>query len=661
MDIQAPDGSVIKFPDEMALSEIEKVMQKEYPIQQEPSKALDVARSIGQGATEGIVSKINMPADLLELGKAYVTKPILYGANKVGILPDKLYGELLDDYNHSYLPSNQTMDVINAETGGEYKPQTTLGDYTRTVSQFVAGGPSSSEKGLVNKGIDYIKKAVVPAVTSEAAGQFTKGTEIEPFARLVGAGAGYGGTKLLERPQNPDLFLASRAGNITREDYMLAQALMDKAKAMGTPLSASEAIQQVTGGKSLLGDTQRVLEQTRTGGPVLRDFYASRPEANATAAENVFNQVAPVNQSPSQIGPTVQKAAQQRIDMIRNNINEKSRPYYEASRTDEIPTEAALKVQSNPAYNLAEQDVRSHPVLSPKIADLDANQIGVMDAAKKRLRAFYEKTNLEKDRQLASEYTAAEAQARDAMREASPNYAAALDIQNEGRARFLEPAQQGPIGQLAETPVLETQKKIIFSSNPAVGSEKEIADAVSKISGINEQAASDLVRQHLAGSFNEANQALSGGSNQFGGAKYASQVAGNAQQASNLESAIRALPNGDAKWQKVSDLLDVFKAQGRRAPVGSATEFNKMINESMGEGTPLQEMAATAITPSRWAKAGDYFNKWRYDKVASGASNILTNPKGADIIAQASKKMPLTLTDFYRPAPYLYQLQRGGR
>jgi hypothetical protein len=80
-----------------------------------------------------------------------------------------------------------------------------------------------------------------------------------------------------------------------------------------------------------------------------------------------------------------------------------------------------------------------------------------------------------------------------------------------------------------------------------------------------------LVRPSMADTFDESTRRFVGGENQYGGARFAKDVAGTAQQQTNLDAVLgtvnrSSLPqpassamNGPAE---ISDLLDVFRATG---------------------------------------------------------------------------------------------------
>lgn len=73
-------------------------------------------------------------------------------------------------------------DMVESVTGPLYEAQTVPGQYAQTMGQFVPGialGPGSMGQKIAS--------GVSSAVASETAGQFTKGTAAEPYARLGGA------------------------------------------------------------------------------------------------------------------------------------------------------------------------------------------------------------------------------------------------------------------------------------------------------------------------------------------------------------------------------------------------------------------------------------------------------------------------------------------
>lgn len=179
IEIQAPDGSIVRFPDGTSDDTITNVMRQNFGGPEEPGAldtARDVAKSAGVGLAQGAVGLMTLPGNLEQLGRM--------GINAVGSLAGA-DGNVVDP--ESFLPNygGVKAGIERKFTGKFYEPQTTAGEYARTLGEFAPlaiGGPG----GLVARGA----RVAVPAAASETAGQLTEGTALEPWARLAGAVAG---------------------------------------------------------------------------------------------------------------------------------------------------------------------------------------------------------------------------------------------------------------------------------------------------------------------------------------------------------------------------------------------------------------------------------------------------------------------------------------
>lgn len=67
----------------------------------------------------------------------------------------------------------------------DYQPETTAGEYARTIGEFLPGGLALRGPQTVMQGAARL--GLVPALASETAGQVTKDTGFEPIARVAGA------------------------------------------------------------------------------------------------------------------------------------------------------------------------------------------------------------------------------------------------------------------------------------------------------------------------------------------------------------------------------------------------------------------------------------------------------------------------------------------
>ena len=174
-----------------------KPVRPQIPLSEVPA---DIVNSGAQGAIygtlAGIPSTLRTVRDLGARGQNWL---IAHGAATLGMLPEgKTAHDLFNDLNGLDAQSagrgedaalgptfEQAKALPDYLTGGEYQPKSVLGDYAKTVGEFAPFAGSA-----------MLKAAVIPGITSETAGQLTKGTDWEPWARLGGAVVGGGAAGL---------------------------------------------------------------------------------------------------------------------------------------------------------------------------------------------------------------------------------------------------------------------------------------------------------------------------------------------------------------------------------------------------------------------------------------------------------------------------------
>lgn len=145
-----------------------------------PSIAGDIVKSAGIGTVKAGVGLAGLPGDLAEFGARGIDRATKFVGDKLGFpVPDR------QDRAPTY-GSGDIRKGIEQRTGEFYKPKTIAGEYAQTVGEFapgIIGGPG----GLLTRALAQV---VAPALVSETAGQLTKGTAAEPYARFGGAIAG---------------------------------------------------------------------------------------------------------------------------------------------------------------------------------------------------------------------------------------------------------------------------------------------------------------------------------------------------------------------------------------------------------------------------------------------------------------------------------------
>lgn len=139
----------------------------------QPSTFGDVARSFASGAARGAMELIGLPATIGQIPMQL--------AQIVGLVPE-------DQDVRSMLAGSRIREGASELTGGatEYQPETTAGEYARTVGEFLPG--------LITPGgaaTRVIGGVIAPAVGSETAGQAARALGAsetgEGIARLAGA------------------------------------------------------------------------------------------------------------------------------------------------------------------------------------------------------------------------------------------------------------------------------------------------------------------------------------------------------------------------------------------------------------------------------------------------------------------------------------------
>jgi len=211
----------------------------------------DVAKSSASGIARGAMDLIGLPGtigDTLNYGFNKALDYVLPGEDVAGKMPKSPFS------------GSSIRGAASDLTGGatEYQPKTTLGKYAGTVSEFL---PSAAAFGGVNPA-NLLRFGALPGAASEAAGQATEGTAIEPYARVAAA---------LAAPAIPAA--ASRAITpigIGAERAKLLQTL----KSEGIP---------VTGGQATGSNTLRYAE-SELGGMKAQNFMEAQGEAFTKAA-----------------------------------------------------------------------------------------------------------------------------------------------------------------------------------------------------------------------------------------------------------------------------------------------------------------------------------------------------------------------------------------
>jgi hypothetical protein len=558
-------------------------------------------------------------------------------------------------------PTSEDIAQNVAKRTGFYPPQpeSIPGQYAQTMTEFLPSAAVAGPEGWLGNALKY---GAFPGAVSETAGQVTKDTPLEPWARTAGAlTAGAVAPMTIGAPKPIPAFLRDKLPSFVTEQHInAAEKLIQDAASGPNPINLTwpEALSQVTG-RPVLTNVQRMVESAPQSREAMGEVFSERPEQIQKRAQQEFSALGPQSKAPSTIGPRVGGAAEDMINAVRKRINDYTDPLYQKAAGTLLNGKEMLKVVQIPGFQAAANKVANDPQLNRYVKNLPPNSVGFLNEVKKVLdtEADTEEhpANVQGNRQRAAGLRSDAFAVRDAAlqseaRQGLSSYRDALDVQLNARQRYLDPLMQGPLGNMAKVDVT-TQRAIdvLFPERALPGSEQEVGQAIRAVAARNPYAARELVRAHLEQKLDESFNAAGRGQEaaQFAGASFAQRAAGSpvidSQKFENLKNAVTNLPNGQQTWDGFQRFLDVMRATGTRMPKGSMTAFNEKEMQQLS-GTPgITGLGALkeAASPERWMNlAHDYIGRWQQGRNLNGLAKLLTDPDAADTFRKIATVPP---------------------
>lgn len=652
--IFGPDGAEIHFPVGTDPATIQRAMDMRYPQPQTPSDPNAPGDTHAQRPLAGRGEANLATQDFFpSLGTG-----IAQGAYELGTLPATVTRFLVDKSNgisnwltgQPLFPDNGLMQpVFDLQDQGRewmgdnlHQPTTTAGEFARTVGEFVPGAVAFGPGGVAGNALRY---GVIPGVASEAAGQVFDNTPLEPYVRaaagiltggLVGitASAGAGATQVA-------LARSLRGSGITDAELAAAQQLIADGASRGIQLTWPEALHTATNGRVDATMLQSFVEQARGGQPIMSNFMSGRPAAAVAAGRSELDNIG-AQASPTALGGLTQELADDAIRYVREQINAATRPLYNAAAGTTVDPIAFGRLFNDPLVQQAIKDIRASPVYGREVAGMGDDSVAMMQALKVYFEDLAGKEGSARANFASSVYGSQAAAVRDAGTAASPDYANWLQEQSILRRDNLAPLQNGPVGVMAGTNNLGAQTAALFPRNPFAGTAQETGDAIATIAAADPAAATSLVRAHVEQVFDQATRDLTRGNNQFGAARFVAELKGNSQQAATLEAAVRALPDGDARWAGLEALMRVFQATGSRLPANSRTAFNTAFGQELTRGTPLGSLGSLLLSPGEAAgTVRSFYADFRLGRNSAELARIITDPASGPLLQRLAMGGPL--------------------
>lgn len=149
----------------------------------------DALKSVGVGLARGAIGLAGLPGDLSNVigqGLSFLEQKVTGETDAERAERDLAATKAKAAVPNITPTSRDITSAVESQTGEFYKPQTRAGRYAETIGEFAP----AALVGPGRLGTKLVTQALLPGVGSEAAGELTKGTGYEPYARVAGALAG---------------------------------------------------------------------------------------------------------------------------------------------------------------------------------------------------------------------------------------------------------------------------------------------------------------------------------------------------------------------------------------------------------------------------------------------------------------------------------------
>jgi hypothetical protein len=573
--VKLTDGTEADFPISTSLDDIDKKLAAD-GLKRDSS----VKPFADRGVVESTMAKINLP--LVQGASALLGMPgaVMEGAQTIAEKIAQLYG--------------RTPEQI--ATGRPVISAPTPSSITRAVGERVPLQRAESFPGqlaqtaLRNIASAPVQGAVIPsllsAVGEESLALPFRGTDLEPYARMVGGVA----TPLISAPsvvRSPlERMYTESTSRMSPRDIELAKRLQQQSFNMGMPTTSFEAMQQASQGRTTLPSLQRQTEVTPRSAPIMAEFMGTRGRQTQESLEQAFPMT-----TREKMGTEVQRSAQEKQRDIQKQITAQGGPAFEVIKDKKIPQSWMTNLENESAViSEASRAVDNIPAYQDLLKGYETNSIARIEAMRQFLSDKYSNlANAAQPGKVTGEMKAYDDARRKLLEKADEQvkaYKPAREQYQAIREKFEAPIIESPIPSLARTNELASQFGDVFAKNPAqIGLTPDKVKTTMQAMGKQDpNLPKEFLNQYMRASLESVQRAAS---TQAGtvGARFADTIVKNTTQRENLKTAFREVygTKGTEAVKGLNVMLDVLESQGRRLPAGSPTaEKGMLAEESIG-------------------------------------------------------------------------------
>jgi hypothetical protein len=633
--VKLTDGTEADFPIGASLADIDKRLAVD-GLKRDTSVKPFAERS----DIDTTMAKINLPivqgaSALLGLPGA-VAEGLQTGAEKIS----QLFGRTPEQAAAGRPVISAPTPASITRAVGEYIPlqraESFPGQLAQTAVRNIASAP--------------VPGAIIPSLLSaggeEALALPFKGTDLEPYARVVGGLT----APLVTAPsalQSPlQRMYSESTQRMTPAQLQAASQLQQQSFRAGMPVTSFEAMQQAAGGRTTLPALQRQVEGMPASAPQMAEFMAERGASTQRTLQEQFPQT-----TRAQLGTQMQQAAQNEVRALNQQLVKEAGPAYEAVKSKKIPMSWMTNLERESAVIAeASRAVDTTPVYQDLLKGFPDNSIARIESMRSYLQDKYDLLAGQNIGKVTNEMRVYDEARRNLLKKADeqvPAYAAARADYQAARERIVGPLTETPIPAIAQTSEVPKQFGELFATKAAEINltPDKVTKAVRALAKTDPGLPKEFLNQYMRASLENVQRAAS---TQAGtvGPRFADTIARNTTQRANLEAAFVEIygDKGKEAAKGLNNMLRILDAQGRRLPAGSPTAEKGMLAEaSTGAVTQTLKQPLSAI--------GNMYQSIFFARDYKNIAKAMTSPDGVmalENIAKAGKdrkKVGLAFTE----------------
>jgi hypothetical protein len=633
--VKLTDGTEADFAIGTSLADIDKRLATE-GLKRDTS----VKPFAERGVVDTTMAKINLPivqgaSALLGLPGA-VAEGLQTGAEKIS----QLLGRTPEQAAAGRPVISAPTPASITRAVGEYIPlqraESFPGQLAQTAVRNIASAP--------------VPGALIPSLLSaggeEALAAPFRGTDLEPFARVIGGVAAplVSAPSALKSPM--ERMYSEATQRMTPAQIQAAAQLQQQSFRAGMPVTSFEAMQQAAGGRTTLPALQRQVEGVPASAPQMAEFMAERGATTQRTLQEQFPQT-----TRTQLGTQMQQAAQAEQRALNQQLVKEAGPAFEAVKAKKIPMSWMTNLERESAV-IAEagKAVDNIPAYQDLLKGYPDNSIARIESMRQFLADKYDNLAVAAQGKITGEMKAYQAARTNLLKRADeqvPAYAAAREDYQRARDRIVGPLTETPIPSIAATSEVPKQFGELFATKAAEINltPDKVTKAVRALAKTDPELPKEFLNQYMRASLENVQRAAS---TQAGtvGPRFADTIAKNTTQRANLEAAFVEIygDKGKQAAKGLNNMMNILEAQGRRLPAGSPTAEKGMLAEaSMGAISQTLKQPLSAV--------GNLYQSVFFARDYQKIAKAMTSPDGVmalENIAKAGKdrkKIGLAFTE----------------